>query len=212
MSEAILAAINRMDPENDNHWTIDGLAKLDTIKFLAGQPVTREELETIAPGFNRESLRAYRQGAGNEQAPAPAPAPDPAGVAADPVPPAPEGATSAEPADGEAEIETLAKEIAEQEQAILELQRVQDKAGTELKDRAFKLDSLRLRHDKLIPPETDGQVIQKYLARQRELNEKRGLAMKAIRESGVDLKVLTKAIAGSPLDVALKTRGKPKRE
>jgi len=60
MSEKIIRAINRMDPENDNHWTVDGLAKLDTVRFYAGEAVTREKLDEIAPGFNRESLKAYR--------------------------------------------------------------------------------------------------------------------------------------------------------
>ena len=61
--EKILAATLKMNPDNDQHWTMDGQAKLETIKFFAGVPVTRDELNAAVPGFNREALRAHLAGA-----------------------------------------------------------------------------------------------------------------------------------------------------
>lgn len=194
MSDAILEAIKKMDPDNDNHWTIDGLAKLDTIKFLAGQPVTRDELDRIAPGFNRESLRAFRNGVPNVP------------VAESPPPPAEPEGTDTGPEIRTSEIEALAKEIAEQDEAILQLQRIQDETGAKLKIAFEKRDVLQLRHDKLLPPETQMDVIQKYLSRQVELSEQRGAAVRQVKESGIDLKVLNKLISPSPIDVSMKQR------
>lgn len=70
MSEKLLAALQQLDPANDNHWTADGMPRLDTVRFLAGdQTLTREAVTAAAPGLNRASHVV--------SAPAPAPAPAP---------------------------------------------------------------------------------------------------------------------------------------
>ncbi|AVJ51763.1 hypothetical protein Vid5_gp08 [Pantoea phage vB_PagS_Vid5] len=53
--QKILDALNKLDSANDNHWTADGKPKVDTVKFLAGGAVTREDIDAVAPDYNREN-------------------------------------------------------------------------------------------------------------------------------------------------------------
>lgn len=54
MKEVILAALAKLDPAVDSHWTAEGLVNLNSFKFIAGGvSVTREQLEEAAPGFTR---------------------------------------------------------------------------------------------------------------------------------------------------------------
>jgi hypothetical protein len=55
MSEKIKAALTALDPKNDAHWTTDGLPRLDVMKELLGENVTREALSSVAKGFTRTS-------------------------------------------------------------------------------------------------------------------------------------------------------------
>lgn len=59
MKEVILAALAKLDPAVDSHWTADGLVNLNSFKFIAGGvSVTREQLEEVAPGFTRTNPAA----------------------------------------------------------------------------------------------------------------------------------------------------------
>lgn len=53
MSEIILEALKKLDPKNDEHWTTEGLPRLDVLKDLTGSQVTRDALNTAAKGFSR---------------------------------------------------------------------------------------------------------------------------------------------------------------
>jgi hypothetical protein len=54
-NDAIVNALGQLDPNNNDHWTADGLARIDTVKALSGDSsLTREALEKARPGFNRE--------------------------------------------------------------------------------------------------------------------------------------------------------------
>lgn len=55
----ILEALRKLDPNNDNHWTADGLPKMETVTFLAGDSsITRHQVTETAPGFSRANLAA----------------------------------------------------------------------------------------------------------------------------------------------------------
>lgn len=57
--------MTKLDVSNDNHWTQDGQARLDTVKFLSGgESVSREDLDKDYPGFNRTTASAYFMGTG----------------------------------------------------------------------------------------------------------------------------------------------------
>ena len=56
MKDVILAALAKLDPAVDSHWTTEGLVNLNTFKFLAGGvAISREQLEEVAPDFRREN-------------------------------------------------------------------------------------------------------------------------------------------------------------
>lgn len=59
----IKEALKKLDTTNDNHWTVDGLPRIDTVKMLAAdQSITREVLDAEVPGFNRDMAKAGNYG------------------------------------------------------------------------------------------------------------------------------------------------------
>lgn len=53
-------ALQKLDAGNDNHWTQDGQAKLETVKFFnGGEAVSRDDLEKEFPGFNKSTAAGY---------------------------------------------------------------------------------------------------------------------------------------------------------
>lgn len=53
MSEKLIKALEQLDTTNDEHWTQDGLPRLDVLKSLAGETVTRADIFACAKSFNR---------------------------------------------------------------------------------------------------------------------------------------------------------------
>lgn len=54
MKEKIIEALGKLDVNNDNHWTNEGLPKLEALKFSVGSNVTRDQVNEVAPGYTRE--------------------------------------------------------------------------------------------------------------------------------------------------------------
>lgn len=96
---SIAEAVKQLDPKNDNHWTADGLPRIDTLKTLTGdQSVSRESVEKAAPNFNREVAGGEnRTGNGTPETSTPTPTPAPAPAA---TPSAPADPMAAATADG----------------------------------------------------------------------------------------------------------------
>lgn len=56
--EQILAALQKLDVNNDGHWTQDSAPRLETVRLFAGnQTLTRDDITKAAPDFTR--LTAY---------------------------------------------------------------------------------------------------------------------------------------------------------
>lgn len=54
----VAAALKRLDPENDEHWTADGKPKMSALEALMGRAdITRAQVDAAVPGFNREKAR-----------------------------------------------------------------------------------------------------------------------------------------------------------
>lgn len=51
----LLDTLKKLKPENDDHWTSDGLPRLDVLSKAVGREVTRDELNATVPGFSRVS-------------------------------------------------------------------------------------------------------------------------------------------------------------
>ncbi len=50
---AILAALEKLDPKNEEHWNNDGKPSMDALNALLLAPTTRKHLDEIAPDFRR---------------------------------------------------------------------------------------------------------------------------------------------------------------
>lgn len=55
MENKLLEGLKKLDVKNDNHWTKEGLPKLEALTFAVGRPVSREDVEKLAPDFNRSN-------------------------------------------------------------------------------------------------------------------------------------------------------------
>lgn len=57
-SETVKEAVSSLDHEDDKHWTEAGLPSADAVSDLAGEKVTRKQIEAAAPGYNRAAAKA----------------------------------------------------------------------------------------------------------------------------------------------------------
>lgn len=56
MSEKIKEALGKLDIENDEHWTTEGLPRLDVMKdLLNGEAVSRADITAAVKGFSRKT-------------------------------------------------------------------------------------------------------------------------------------------------------------
>jgi hypothetical protein len=55
MNKRIQEALSNLDVENEGHWTTEGLPRLDVMKDLVGEPVSRADITTAAKGFSRRN-------------------------------------------------------------------------------------------------------------------------------------------------------------
>lgn len=189
----ILSALAKLDVANDDHWTGDGLPRVDVIETLLGSKITRAEVTAAARSFNRLSPELPEVVA---QVPT-----------ADPVPDLPtyEDADEAEAHDELTE--------AEAELAALELQRVA------LEQRRAELERQR---DEIIEANTPANdhianqiAIRDYLDSQQRAREERGATRRALAEANLNLGELAASLR-SPIDSAFSRKngrgaGRPTR-
>lgn len=59
-AERLLSALVALDPEDDSHWTGQGLVKVSAVQsFLGDEEITRKMISEAAPGFDREKAREF---------------------------------------------------------------------------------------------------------------------------------------------------------
>lgn len=67
MKEKIIESVAKLDVANDNHWTADGLPRLDTLRILLMTPsLSREDVESAIPNFKRGDVVAQNSAQANE--------------------------------------------------------------------------------------------------------------------------------------------------
>jgi len=210
----LIELLKKLDAKNDNHWTMEGLPQLNILTFLNnGVTVSREQLTEAAPEFNRASYTAYLE------------------KATPPSPPSQEGVTNATQAapgvgagignadvgtqqpeveiganDGKTVLEAVAEAFDRAEQTVLELERIQAEVGKELTDARLERDRLHDERLKLIPVESNQNVIQNYLASQKRILAERARMQGVLSSTGVDLRGLAKLTQRAPIDVAMMSR------
>lgn len=175
----ILEALGKLDTANDNHWTADGLPRIETVRMLSGdQSITREQITAEAPDFSRSS--AILPG-GEDSKPA-------AKVEED---------VSTEVVDYASEIEYARSEVNR-------LTEIRNEVDAALAKATKAMDDLIDLQNAEGPVETTDIAIQGYLASQRAVLEDRARRNKVLAESGVTLRDIQQLIPqSSPLDQAL---------
>lgn len=67
MSQKLIAALKQLDTNNDDHWTNDGLPRVDVVKQFSGVlMLNREDVARAWPGFHRGNTAEALPGNGND--------------------------------------------------------------------------------------------------------------------------------------------------
>ncbi len=208
--EKLAAALKGLDVGNENHWTADGLPRLDTVKMLVGdQSITRDQVTAAAPGFTRASAAAAAQ----PQPPAVPPAPNaetppaPPAAAASVVPAAPAAPAApalaglppgADPelkepvainpraaiprADNTGEIGVLEEELAVVREELEAVEKQYQTAVALKKKLNSTADNLSLRIEKLRPVDSNQLAISDYLASEQRKRDARAGQLSKVKD------------------------------
>lgn len=188
MSERIVAALKTLDASNPNHWTAEGLPRLETVRILVGdQAITRADISACAPAFSRTS-----QVIGEVQV----------------VPTVVAGVTNGLPELDQSQEPVAAKELSDEE-VVAELDGEIAALEKEINSAMQKLASLQSERDKFVSrielkskTLKSAENIQDYLKTQQDIRAERFRARRALLESGVSLKELARMTQGAPIDVS----------
>jgi len=180
MNANIIEALSKLDVTNDNHWTEQGLPRIETVKFLTGDTsITRDAINAAIPGFNRNnvSLTLVEAQVVETQ--------DTSVIIKD------------------AEIEPTLQDQFEAQQEYLEiLIQQQSELNKEILEQTYKVHGLATEIQKVSVEKTSQEAIQSYLQSQQGVLQERGARIRMIADSGIKLKELAEGLK-SPLDAAL---------
>lgn len=201
----ILEALLQLDPTNNDQWTSDGLPRVEVVSELSGLTVTRKDVTDAKPGFSRAVAGKATTGAST-----------PVKTENDNT-----GANNPEkPIDSGSQIETEQLNLGstqQPEQEVDEALQEYEAKKAELEEQRAKQEEINSKVAKLqkefdllkIEKEesektTNPQAIQSYLESQKaELIRKSNLASE-LKQSGITVASITKALELSPLDESLK--------
>ena len=178
-------AIASLDPRNDDHWTEQGLPRMEVIKELTGSHFSRKEITEAAPLVTRERLLAGESTAVNQ---------DPDADKTDD----PEVKTTQEEAAPEAPVDDVVARleglVTSTTQALHDAEQAANAANAEVKRLRSLLDKHQTDLDNARPRENPQLHIMQYLKTQQKMREERASRM-----------------APSALDQTLMTRRRPVR-
>ena len=193
MKLSLEQALKSLDPQNAEHWTAEGLPRVETVQLLTGDADhTRAAITASAPMFTQGNPFL---GEPEEEIK------DPDEI---------EGLTSIvtaeiQPIEVEVEITDEAK-LDGYSNALSALYEQRNELNKVIREIENERDKLVVIMDAKITNKSTAATVQGYLASQRAILEKRGATQKAIASSGVDLGELAKAIAPAPIDASRKRR------
>ena len=178
MNDKIKEALAKLDIDNDDHWTTEGLPRLDVMKDLVGVAVSRADITAAAKGFSRKSPNLE-----NEK-----PELTGSGEQADE-----ETSTVAETQDGETseEAETEETEVTELEEGSDEAVEAEvaaarknlDEANARYKAAVEAMDVVIMRRSKEANRETQASTVKAFQESQRKQREKAIARQRAMAEA-----------------------------
>lgn len=222
MKEKIAAALAKLDVANDNHWTAEGLPRVETVRMLASDPsIQRETISTEFPDFTRATASGAAQQSSQPPAPPEAPAaPQP------PAPPAaptqPDAAAPAAAAPDTAVLQpqeqapaapaaaSLKEQLEEAQKHLEEIRVGKRRVDQMFADQQNLVDKLQTELDRERQKNSKHEtthVIQGYLAAQQAEREKRGEAWAKFDATGVKIEDILPRKA--PIDAMLAQRNRP---
>lgn len=207
---AIVKALQQLDPKNDDHWTNDGLPRLDAIKGVSG--IKREDVTAAAPHFTKDNpvFEAPKADGGESTSgqgddAAPSPQGDEQQAQDDEQGAGEQGSDDEQQAQDEAddELEELPAELDEAEAAVQEA-KAKLAELQEQRDAAQKVvDDAQAEHDRLVEirdsqrrPHQDMEDRMAFIKRQAQMRaERAGASAEILKGLNVD-----KLDPRSPLD------------
>lgn len=191
MNDKIQAALKQLDPNNPNHWTQEGLPRLETIRILLGDPsVAREQVTSAAPTFSRTNLVVGEQPKVSVTLEQPG------------LPEMPQGEVTPPPVVKETQEQQLTRLDAE----IAELDKTIDKATAHRINLNNKRDQIISDIERKRPEVQISNVVASYHDSVKKQLQIRADTRRAVQESGVNLRELNKLTSGAPVDAARKKR------
>lgn len=192
----IRSALARLDPEDDSHWTSDGMPLVGAVAEISGRrDIRRQDLIDADPAMTRDVARERRAAAAKIQ---------------DDKPNAQNGRASDLPILSVlASLELTEKALREAEAEIAETFKRRREADDALQSANRRVEILSRNLDRMqrLDPDRAMQPIRDYLARQTETRELRASKAKAIISSGVSLADIVEQLSpGSKLDRAMNRR------
>lgn len=212
----IIEALRKLDVDNDNHWTSDGLPRLDTVKMIASNPsISRMDIDAVAAGFNRSNAATWQPVKSETQEtgetnPTSNDQPPTTEDVQEPVVQSEAGSgdrQSTEQNDTQAEQGVSLEELeATLEAAVARSDKArQAKAAAEVEFREAIAaeDAAREAVRAAQPVEEQGNVIQAYLQAQIKANQERAEIAARLAEAGITVKSVEDVQFASKLDEAL---------
>lgn len=201
MSEKLIDALNKLDVTNDNHWTTDGMPRLETVRMLSGNStLTRDDITKANPGFSR-SLFAQ-----NGPILTPVPEMKPAVLAEEPALTVAPQAVIVQPVAPQETVGVATEQVTDELQdaqaqlALLDANLNECKRKRDAQQKV--VDAILDAKDKEAPQHSYAAT-QGYLESQKRALEQRAERVRAVQNSGVDLRAMMASVAKSPLDVAM---------
>jgi hypothetical protein len=188
--------LKQLNPGNDDHWTAEGMPRVDVVSALAGTQVTRQEVTTSAPQFTRSNpiigpeINEMQQSIVQQ----------PQQSLTSPVGAAVEDKSFDENSEDSARANARAK-IQDLEEHLVRLDRAQQELTTERNKTILELDKTREYLVKIDPKEHPSTVIQNYLDSQKRAAHSRAENIQKILATGLTPGMFRQQ---SPLDAALR--------
>ena len=221
-------ALAQLDPQNNDHWTGDGLPLVQAVSDLVGKDVSRKEVTDALPGFSR--ALAIKNATGTQVASQVVNTPTTSEQAAQSQSATPTQATEngdngapkdedqvqqtksdeMENGSGDADVNLSLADVLQQAQTTLETKRKEKaEADAALKEAEKAHDAALVAYEESIATNNSQPLaIQQYLQSQVKAAEEKKARIDIITASGLDLNTLTESLKGSPLDEALKNKRK----
>lgn len=221
-------ALAQLDPQNNDHWTGDGLPLVQAVSDLVGKDVSRKEVTDALPGFSR--ALAIKNATGTQVASQVVNTPTTGEQAAqsqsETSTQATENGDKGAPKDedqvqqtksdemedgsGDADVDLSLADVLQQAQKTLEAKRKEKaKADAAVKEAEKAFDVALVEYEKSIATNNSQPLaIQQYLQSQVKAAEEKKARIDIITASGFDLNTLSESLKGSPLDEAMKNKRK----